>query len=530
MPTMKSIHLQIAANPILIKELRSRMRGPRAFLTLTGVLFLLGGVSYLLYRLALATQNYSYAPLSPQIGQSLFITLAFLELMMICAVAPAVTAGAISGEEEKMTLEMLMATPLAPASILWGKLISALSYVFLLIFAAIPMASLIFIFGGVSPRDLIKALIVLLSVAISLGVLGLFMSVWLKRTARATIVSYLIEAVLVFGTLFIYVAAGIIRQAEPPRWLLVPNPISALFSALSPTTPIGSSPFGLFGYLGMGLGGNLQVLTGSTISLTSIPRPIYHYSLPLYGAVTLALYLLSTRLVLPTRRWRLTWKEASLSLGSFLLLGGGVALAFLTSADRYENVSIFASSTPEPPVVNSQRMPVIMAPAPTEAPVIPPAAANTLLTEDEQAVIYAAVIRQIYTVDYFTNQPPPAATLYLVPTTDDSVGDPNQQQLESRQLPDSLLSAVAAALFELPGKVSVMVAPPELPFDPDTGLVKDGAIITLGNIQMQDKSTVQVSIALYIDNAGGGAGYTYVLAQNENTWQVTGDTGNSWKK
>ena len=206
---MKILPFRVGVNPIVVKELRSRMRGARAFITLTGVLFTLGGVSYLLYRLALATQNYSYAPLSPQIGQSLFITLAFLELMMICAIAPAVTAGAISGEQEKLTYEMLMATPLPPASILRGKLISALSYVFLLIFAAIPMASLIFIFGGVTPRDLIKALLVLVSVAVSLGVLGLFMSVWLQRTARATVISYLIEALLLFGTLFVYAAVGI---------------------------------------------------------------------------------------------------------------------------------------------------------------------------------------------------------------------------------------------------------------------------------------------------------------------------------
>jgi ABC-2 type transport system permease protein len=139
--------IHLGANPIIVKELRSRMRDTRAFATLTAMLLLLGGSSYLLYRLAITTSSYSSIPLSPQIGQTLFLALAFLELMVICAIAPAVTAGAISSEQEKLTYEMLMATPLHPASILWGKLVSALSYVFLLIFAAIPMASLIFIFG-----------------------------------------------------------------------------------------------------------------------------------------------------------------------------------------------------------------------------------------------------------------------------------------------------------------------------------------------------------------------------------------------
>ena len=104
---------------------------------------------------------------------------------MVCAVTPAVTAGAISGEKEKLTYEMLHGHPaLSPASILWGKLISALSYVFLLLFAAVPLASLVFIFGGVAPRDMLKALVVLVVLAVSLGVLGLFMSA-LVRAHRA---------------------------------------------------------------------------------------------------------------------------------------------------------------------------------------------------------------------------------------------------------------------------------------------------------------------------------------------------------
>jgi ABC-2 type transport system permease protein len=112
-------HLGI--NPIIIKELRSRMRDTRAFITLTTMLIVLGSSSYLLYRLALSTSTYSSAPLSPQIGQSLFIALAFLELMVICAITPAVTAGTISSEQEKQTYEMLMATPLHPASISVGQ-------------------------------------------------------------------------------------------------------------------------------------------------------------------------------------------------------------------------------------------------------------------------------------------------------------------------------------------------------------------------------------------------------------------------
>ena len=125
------MQVRLSPNPIMIKELRSRMRGGRAFLTLTVVLVLMAAFSYVLYQLVLSTMQYSGMPLSPQIGQSLLGGLGLLLLMAIAAVAPAVTAGAISGEQEKLTYEMLLATPMRPASILWGKLVSALSYLFL---------------------------------------------------------------------------------------------------------------------------------------------------------------------------------------------------------------------------------------------------------------------------------------------------------------------------------------------------------------------------------------------------------------
>ncbi len=100
-------------NPIIVKELRSRMRGARAFAILTGSLVLMGAVGYALYRMTLASTQYTSSPISPQVGQMLFTGLAFMELMIIAAITPSITAGEISGEKEKQTYEMLLTTPLS---------------------------------------------------------------------------------------------------------------------------------------------------------------------------------------------------------------------------------------------------------------------------------------------------------------------------------------------------------------------------------------------------------------------------------
>ncbi len=335
-------------NPIIVKELRSRMRGSRAFLTLTTILLILGGFSYALYHLVVNSPSYSTMPLSPQVGQILFIGLAFLELLLISAIAPAVTAMSISGEQEKLTYEMLLVTPLHPLQILWGKLFSSLSYVFLLLFAAIPMASLVFIFGGVGLRELLKSLVVLIVTAVLFGMIGLFMSALFRRSSRALVVSYVVTLLILFGPLLLGIFSSILTQDHPDRWLLVPSPLVALASAMSPS----SNPTSLSSFLGI-LGSLFYVFGGTPISTTSIPRPLYHYSLPLFGLIILVLYLLSTRLVLPTRRWKISWSEAFLALVLVLGYLGMVSIGYFTTTNRYENIQVI-KDTPVPEMAEPQ--------------------------------------------------------------------------------------------------------------------------------------------------------------------------------
>lgn len=516
------------------------MRGARAFVVLTGTLLLLATISYALYRIVLFTSTYTTTPLSPQIGQTLFIGLAFLELIMVCFITPAVTAGAISGEREKLTYEMLMATPLRPASILWGKLISALSYVLLLIFAAIPIASLAFTFGGVAPRDMLKVLVILVTIAVTLGTVGMFMSTWLGRTGRATVASYLVVLALLAGPLLIYILVGVLRMSEPPRWILVPNPLSALYSALTSSGP-GAASIGPTWGMAMVLGGNLGVLQGGQVG---IPRPLYHYTLPLYAILSLALYLLATWLVQPIRRWRVRWQEMALALVSLLAFLGVVALAFALTANRYQQVSIFTAPTPVPavpamaePVVAReavQRGAVQVAPPPTPSSTELPETASPSpnsgpnLSQEDQAAIYATVARQLYTVDHtFGDQPPNFPVVYLVRRTDDSVGDPNAPQDEARRLSGSVQTAIVAALEDLPAKFVWVDSRDEVPMDANSTVKDGGTIFTLGNIHPQPDGSLLVSGSLYFSSLGAG-GRTYILKLVDGSWQIVGDTGVVW--
>ena len=522
---------RLQANPIIVKELRSRMRGGRAFALLTGMLLLLGALSYVLYRIVLATSTYSRTPISPQVGQSLFAVLALVELLVVCFVTPAVTAGAISGEHEQLTHEMLLATPLRPASILRGKLFSALGYVFLLIFAAVPMASLVFLFGGVAPRDMLKALAILLVVAVMLGMVGVFTSTWLKRTARATVVSYLFVLLLLIGPLLLYILVGVLRQREPPAWLLVPNPASALFSAIAPSMS-GEQLGGAFRGLGMALAGDLALVTGSVNSV-GIPRPLYHYSLPLYGLLTLGLYVLASRLVQPVRRWRVRWKEVVGALSLLLLLAGLTAAAYWATADRYEwfrppqPTPAAVGVVPErPPVMVQERVVVERAvpvfPEPTEAALpaqgqsgIAPLATPTpvpspsaRLDTGDQASIYLLAVRELLAAAEALGPLPEPLTVYLLPETQDGLVGPEAPGPASQALEPAVQKALLAGL-EGTGTEYVWAEPP------------DGAqaTITLGNIQAQSDGLYEVSVSVYVDGLGR-LGKRYRLQQVDGAWHM----------
>jgi ABC-type transport system involved in multi-copper enzyme maturation permease subunit len=538
---MKRLSNNLLVNPILVKEIRSRMRGPRAFLTLTLILLAMGGLMYGMLQLILAGARYSNI-LSPQVGQTLFATLAFIMLFMICAITPAVTAGAISGEKEKQTYEMLMATPLSATSILWGKLVSALSYVLLLLFAGIPLASVVFIFGGVAPREMVKTLLVLVVVAVSYGVIGLFLSALFGRTGRATVVAFLAVFALMIGPIFLAGLVGVLRESEPPRWLLIPSPISAISSTLAPS-------------MGFNAGGSLFYILGgifnmgaSPISMTSIPRPMYHFTLPFYGLLSLILYMITARLVQPTRRWRIRRRDALVGAGVLLLAMALVAGAFVATASRYEWA--VNNQSKDQPVVRPEIAPQMVGPnvvvqervveavpagavppTPTPAGADENTAAADALAEADQVQIYAAIARHMYVTDHTfgPNNPPNWSRMYLMLVTDDRVGDPNTPRADPVTFTEETTSAIQNELQHLPVHMQWIDQHDQANLDPNTGQVDEGTgvIFTFGNIHPQADGTVHVPASLYFANLGA-AGKTYVLTKIDGVWTVTGTTGVEW--
>lgn len=189
------------------KEVRGRMRGRRAFVVLTVYLALLASFAWMVEVMSERTVG-SYlgtaAFASAQIGREIFKGLLLLETVLVVFLAPSFTAGTISLEREKQTLDLLIATPISSPAIVLGKLVSALAYLFLLVVSSIPLTAIVFVFGGVAPDDLVRGYVVLVTTAVGLGAVGLFFSALARRTQAATVLTYFTVLALTAGSAFLF--------------------------------------------------------------------------------------------------------------------------------------------------------------------------------------------------------------------------------------------------------------------------------------------------------------------------------------
>jgi ABC-type transport system involved in multi-copper enzyme maturation permease subunit len=225
-----------------VKELRGRMRGRRAFVILSLYLVLLAGFAWMVELIMERTYSTGFGGnatfATAAIGQGIFVSILMLETLLVAFLAPMATAGAISLEREKQTLEMLAATPITSAAIVVGKLLSALIYVWLLIAASIPLTAVVFVFGGVAPDDLLHGYLVLIVTALGLGAFGLLCSSLVKRTQAASAITIFGVLALSIGSLFVILFWQALATADegrgtgpikgaPPAPLIFMNPFLA---------------------------------------------------------------------------------------------------------------------------------------------------------------------------------------------------------------------------------------------------------------------------------------------------------------
>ncbi|MEW5954318.1 MAG: ABC transporter permease [Bacillota bacterium] len=174
-------------NPVLGKELRQRFRFWQSaiilflYLTVVGVFTL--GFIYLQWQ-------YAGVVFQPWRSMEIFVFLSITQLLLLAFVTPGLTAGTISGEREKQTLNVLLTTHLTPGGIIVSKMLAACSFTLLLIIASLPLYAMIFLYGGIAPGQVLGVFGYYLVTMYLFAAVGMFCSTWFRRTGASTVTAY----------------------------------------------------------------------------------------------------------------------------------------------------------------------------------------------------------------------------------------------------------------------------------------------------------------------------------------------------
>lgn len=178
--------MYLLQNPVLQRELLTNLRMTRAFVLLFAYQAALGVVVYF------AWPQQARLEANAEAARRL-VDLFFLGQYIIASLmAPSFAAATITGEKERKTYEMLLASPLQPAAMVLGKLMASLAPLAILIVASLPIVMLCLPLGGVSPLEVLAAYLGLILSVVTFGMISIACSSYFQRTASSLVASYLL--------------------------------------------------------------------------------------------------------------------------------------------------------------------------------------------------------------------------------------------------------------------------------------------------------------------------------------------------
>src|SRR4051794_39264066 len=127
---MARIYLS-SLNPVALREMKSRVRGPKTLILFLSYLAVLALVIFVVYLRKGASASYSYGGTllsgnygptrNFETGQDMFIAIFLFLILMVAVVTPAICGSLISKEMEEGTYDLLLVTPVRGRTLVYGK-------------------------------------------------------------------------------------------------------------------------------------------------------------------------------------------------------------------------------------------------------------------------------------------------------------------------------------------------------------------------------------------------------------------------
>lgn len=299
-------------NPVLRREVRSSLRSWRSFLAIS--LYVSVGLGVVSVSLSQSGGMHGFDPRS---AIHIHYFMLGFKLFLICLMIPAICAGAINGERERQTLDLMLITRMSTSTIVAGKLLSSLLFVLLLVAAGLPVFGVLFYYGGFSPIHLVLQIIFIVLTAAVAGSVAILFSAVFRRPILAIVASYLFMSLLTLGTLvFVAVVHSVLEQAHFERismggfafsqfvlpqawreafiWVLAFNPIVGVLSLMENQVGGGIEQQ----FIGMIIGGLFR-----GISVNIVPDiPFWQMNMAFNAAISAVCVFVAAYIIKPVKR------------------------------------------------------------------------------------------------------------------------------------------------------------------------------------------------------------------------------------
>ncbi len=358
----------IPANPIIVRVVQGAARRPRhlwmrfAYLAVLFLVILVGAFN--------VSATASLADLAKQ-SSATFKMASIAQLVLMCFLAPVFTAGAITQERDAQTFNILLATPLSNAQIVFGSLLSRLYFVVVLLLAGLPIFFVTMIYGGVTATQIAGSFAIAGGTAVLTGSLAIAVSMIRVGTRRTIFSFYLVIGLYLLAVYGLGIwkhtwipEAPVSAAGDKMSWLAPFHPFLALDVALN---RIQAPAFGALGghstaakYVLAYPQTTYVVLTLILSFLLTVLSMFFVRRGALEGETSFLSDLLDRlrrrplgeRTQKPRRVWKnpIAWREAatrataaSKGVVRYAIIGGGVCAAVLVLLQYHTGLSVAAT-------------------------------------------------------------------------------------------------------------------------------------------------------------------------------------------
>lgn len=230
MPALLRWFLQLGpTNPIAVRLLSSGSRRSRHHYIRIGYLGLLIAVLLISLLSNISGDQIDYRLLAAA-GARSFEAVAYIQIGLICVLAPVFMAGAIAQEADPRTWDILLTTPLSAGQVVLGNLTGRLFFILALLFSSLPLFAVTQYFGGVPGSSIFASYLIAACAALLVGSMAIALAVSRLAGRRAVFTFY----VAVVSFIAITLAIDLLLRNGSVTLVTSINPFLAVNALLDP--------------------------------------------------------------------------------------------------------------------------------------------------------------------------------------------------------------------------------------------------------------------------------------------------------